>query len=92
LGRQGRSTPYKPKKANFVKHSNGSGLYGTRDSLGREGIPMQYDDININTIYNDTVAIVRLSGYYGAFLVNGKPLVPVAYNRVMYSFNPARHN
>lgn len=78
---------YNKRKVNFIKHSNGSGLYGTRDSLGREGIPTIYQELNIYSVYNDTVAIVGTSGIYGALATNGQQLVPIAYDKVMISFN-----
>jgi hypothetical protein len=83
---EGERSPYnKPvtvKKVLFTKYNN-NGKWGTHDAAGKEGIPAIYDYLSF---YNDSTVNVRTGNQYGAFTVDGKVLVPVAYDGLYYSF------
>ncbi len=61
-----------------------NGKYGTHDAAGKEGIPAIYDLVQT---YNDSISYVRSGKLYGVFFSDGRPIIPVDYDQVTFSYN-----
>ncbi|MCO5946657.1 WG repeat-containing protein [Mucilaginibacter flavidus] len=70
-------------RVSFTKYSK-TGKYGTRDVSGREGVPAVYDMVNP---FNDSISYVRSGKLYGVFYSDGRPIIPVDYDQVSFSYN-----